>query len=276
MKTILIIFGLLVLIGAGYLLFTTYVQKDEEPVVEDQETELSEAELEAARVYITPIIHATFVLDWQGETIYVDPVGEVSSFAQAKEPDLILLTDIHGDHLSTSTLEALMTAETQVVAPQAVADLLPASVLERTTVIANGEKTTQKDFAIEAVAMYNLPESEDSRHPKGRGNGYVLEHAGIKVYVAGDTAGTPEMRALQNINVAFIPMGLPYTMTVEDAADAVLEFAPSSVYPYHYRDEDGLSDIEKFKELVTAGNSKIDVVLLKWYPEEFTEEVPSL
>jgi L-ascorbate metabolism protein UlaG (beta-lactamase superfamily) len=276
MKTILIIFGLVVLAGAGYLLFTSFVQPEADKAAENEEQTPSEEELEAARVYITPITHATFVLDWQGETIYVDPVGEAASFAQAKEPDLILLTDIHGDHLSTSTLEALMTEGTQVVAPQAVADLLPASVLERTTVVANGEKTTQKDFAIEAIAMYNLPESEDSRHPKGRGNGYVLERAGVRLYIAGDTAGTPEMRALENINLAFVPMNLPYTMSVEDAAEAVLAFAPSSVYPYHYRGEDGLSDVEKFKELVNAGNSEIDVVLLKWYPEEFTEEAPSL
>jgi L-ascorbate metabolism protein UlaG (beta-lactamase superfamily) len=276
MKTILIIFGVLVLAGVGYLLFTMFIQKDTEPLSENEAGELSPEELEAGRVYIMPITHASFVLDWQEVTIYVDPVGEVASFAQAKKPGLILLTDIHGDHLSTTTIAALMTEETQVVAPQAVADLLPASILEKTTVIANGEKTTQKDFVIEAVPMYNLPETEDSRHPKGRGNGYVVEKEGIRAYIAGDTAGTPEMRALKNINMAFIPMNPPYTMSVEDAAEAVLAFAPSSVYPYHYRGEDGLGDVKKFEELVTAGNSAIDVVLLKWYPEEFTQEAPSL
>lgn len=272
MKTFLIIFGVVVIAGVGYILFAPNAAQ-KEPVLQTQQ---DGEEGNGLRVDLTPITHATFVLDWGEETVYVDPVGEAALFAQAKEPDLILLTDIHGDHLSTSTLVALMTPETQVVAPQAVADLLPASILERTTVVANGEKITQKNFTIEAIAMYNLPESDDSNHPKGRGNGYVLEKEGVRAYIAGDTSGTPEMRALENINMAFIPMNPPYTMSVEDAADAVLDFAPQSVYPYHYRTPDGLSDVQKFKELVTAGNSEIEVVLLKWYPEEFTQEVPSL
>lgn len=278
MKTLLIIFGVLVIAGVGFVLFNTFsMEKPEEGDVSEQErAESALEELDPSRVYITPITHATFVINWQGETIYVDPVGEAAAFAQVTKPDLILLTDIHGDHLSTTTLEAVVTNDTQIVAPQAVADLLPASLLERTTVVANGEKTTQKDFLLEAVAMYNVPETSDSRHIKGRGNGYIVERAGVRMYVAGDTSNTPELRALTDINIAFIPMNLPYTMSVEEAAEAVLAFAPSSVYPYHYRTQDGLSDINKFKELVDAGGKDIEVVLLKWYPEEFTQDAPAL
>jgi L-ascorbate metabolism protein UlaG (beta-lactamase superfamily) len=179
----------------------------------------------------------------------------------------VLLTDIHPDHLSTSTLVAVLASSTIVVAPQAVADLLPEGLKSNLTVMKNGDITEKEGFMITAVPMYNLPESTSSPHTKGRGNGYVIERNHQKVYVAGDTDGTPEMRALRNIDIALIPMNTPYTMTVEEAADAVLAFAPKHVYPYHYRGQDGLSDVAKFKSLVTAANPNIDVVLLNWYPD---------
>ena len=219
-------------------------------------------------VIVTPISHATMALAWAGETIYTDPVGGVEVFSGVEAPSLILVTDIHGDHLHVETLEAVVTPETIIVAPQAVADNLTDALLGQTVVIANGETTTQKGFSIEAVPMYNLPDQGvEIRHEKGRGNGYVVEREGERVYIAGDTADVPEMRALTNIDLAFVPMNLPFTMDVERAADAVLEFVPKTVYPYHYRGQDGLSDIEKFKSLVTAGNPDINVVLLDWYPE---------
>jgi L-ascorbate metabolism protein UlaG (beta-lactamase superfamily) len=132
-------------------------------------------------------------------------------------------------------------------------------------VLKNGENESVQGFAIEAVPMYNVPESPDAFHTKGRGNGYVIDHAGIRVYIAGDTSGTPEMRALTNIDIAFIPMNLPYTMDVDEAADAVIDFAPRTVIPYHYRGTSGLSDVNKFKELVQAAHDNIDVLLLTWY-----------
>lgn len=217
-------------------------------------------------VSITPVSHATAVLGWGSEIIYTDPVGGVEVFNGEPRPTLILLTDIHSDHLSTSTLVSLVNDNVQVIAPQAVADLLPVSVLERTFVLENGATTTIRGFSIEAIAMYNLPETADSRHMKGRGNGYVVERNGTRVYIAGDTSDIPEMRELEDIDIAFIPMNLPFTMSVETAADAVLAFAPKVVYPYHYRGQDGLSDVAKFKQLVNADNPDIDVVLADWYP----------
>lgn len=115
--------------------------------------------------------------------------------------------------------------------------------------------------------MYNVPEAQDSRHVKGRGNGYIIEREGYRVYVAGDTGNTNELRSLRNIDMAFIPMNLPFTMSVEDAASAVVAFKPKQVYPYHYRQQDGFADVNKFKQLVDAANIDTDVVLLNWYPE---------
>ena len=114
--------------------------------------------------------------------------------------------------------------------------------------------------------MYNLPESPTAMHTKGRGNGYVLGIGGKNIYLSGDTQGIPEMRSLKNIDVAFVCMNLPYTMDVKEAADAVLAFSPKIVYPYHYRGQNGLSDINAFKNLVDAGNKNIEVRLRNWYP----------
>jgi L-ascorbate metabolism protein UlaG (beta-lactamase superfamily) len=114
--------------------------------------------------------------------------------------------------------------------------------------------------------MYNLPESASAMHTKGRGNGYVLGIGGKNIYLSGDTQGIPEMRSLKNIDVAFICMNLPYTMDVKEAAYAVLAFKPKIVYPYHYRGQNGLSDVNQFKTLVESGDKNIDVRLRNWYP----------
>jgi L-ascorbate metabolism protein UlaG (beta-lactamase superfamily) len=120
---------------------------------------------------------------------------------------------------------------------------------------------------VNAVPAYNIRPDAQQFHPKGRDNGYVIEKDATRVYVAGDTEGTPEMRALEGIDVAFVPMNLPYTMSVEDAADAVSAFKPKTVYPYHYRGPAGLSDVNAFKELVAKGPPGVTVTLADWYPE---------
>jgi L-ascorbate metabolism protein UlaG (beta-lactamase superfamily) len=113
--------------------------------------------------------------------------------------------------------------------------------------------------------MYNLPETADSRHTKGRGNGYVINIGGKNIYISGDTEDIPEMRALKNIDVAFVCMNLPYTMDINQAASAVLAFKPKIVYPYHYRGSGGLSDVAAFKKMVNEKDPKIDVRLAEWY-----------
>ncbi|CAN5732517.1 MBL fold metallo-hydrolase [soil metagenome] len=215
---------------------------------------------------IQPILHGTVAFTWDNKTIYVDPYGGAEAFAGVAAPDLILITDIHGDHLDLKTLEAINTAKAKLVVPQAVADQLPASLKEKAVVIANGGKTTQLGIPISAIAMYNLPESPDSRHIKGRGNGYILDLGGKNVYLSGDTEDIPEMRALKNIDVAFVCMNEPFTMSPAQAAEGVLAFKPKIVYPYHFRGQNGLADVEAFKKLVNAKDKKIDVRLRNWYP----------
>ena len=218
-------------------------------------------------VEIIPISHATAILNWNNKVLYIDPIGGMEAFKDKPQPDIILVTDIHGDHLSAETLEAVSRENTVLIVPQAVSAELPSRLAGRAIILNNGKTTVQNGFSIQAIPMYNLPESEDSFHTKGRGNGYVIENSGTRVYIAGDTEDIPEMRSLENINIALVPMNLPFTMTVESAADAVLDFQPTQVYPYHYRGRDGLSDVAKFKEIVNAGNSDIEVVQLNWYPE---------
>lgn len=226
------------------------------------------SEVTAALVEVYPISHATMALNWEDHLIYVDPVGGAEQFALYGTPDLILVTDIHGDHFNLETLQDIAGEESVLIVPEVVAEELPIELFERSVVLSNDELVTLFGITITAIPMYNLPESDDSRHTKGRGNGYVLEHDGYRVYIAGDTADIPEMRALTDIDLAFVPMNLPYTMTVDAAADAVIEFAPRMVYPYHYRGQDGLSDVERFKELVNAGNPAVEVILADWYPAQ--------
>ena len=145
-----------------------------------------------------------------------------------------------------------------------MAEKLPAGAWAEVKVLANGASTSWQGVTIEAVPMYNLDPQKQKFHPKGRGNGYLLTLGGKRVYIAGDTEDIPEMRALENIDVAFVCMNLPYTMNVAAAADAVLEFQPMVVYPYHYRGTDGMSDLGEFRSLV-ASNAAIDVRVLAWY-----------
>lgn len=221
-----------------------------------------------ANITIQPVEHASAVISWGDTVIYTDPVGDAELYSKYPRPNLVLLTDIHGDHLDTETLATVIDEHTAIVAPQAVVDQLPENIADRTVILENDEETQMLGFAVTAIPMYNIPESEDSFHTKGRGNGYVLGKDNTLLYVAGDTSGTPEMRALTNIDVALVPMNLPFTMDVEEAADAVIAFAPKQVYPYHYRGRDGLSDVSQFKTLVDAANKDIEVVLLDWYPNQ--------
>ncbi len=217
---------------------------------------------------IYPIAHATAVLDWGGTIFYIDPVGGAEAFAGQPAPDLMLVTDVHGDHFNAESLEALGKNGTQIVAPAAVRDLMPAKLQQVTRTLANGESIVLAGVAITAIPMYNLREEARQFHQAGRGNGYVLEKNGVRVYFSGDTEDIPEMRALSDIDLAFVCMNLPYTMTVESAADAVLAFKPRIVYPYHYRGNPEVSDVKRFAEIVGKGDPNITVVQLDWYPAD--------
>jgi L-ascorbate metabolism protein UlaG (beta-lactamase superfamily) len=219
-------------------------------------------------IQITPISHATMVLQMGGQVIYTDPVDGEDVFTGQPAPTIILVTDIHPDHMNADTLKALSNNDTVIIAPAAVAEQLPPDLLEFVVTLKNGEKTTQKGIEIEAIPMYNVPESPESFHTKGRGNGYVISAGGKRVYISGDTSATPEMKALQSIDIAFMTMNLPYTMDIEEAADAVLSFKPKVVHPYHYRSQNGFSDTHKFKEIVEGKDPTIKVELLDFYPQK--------
>lgn len=211
-------------------------------------------------ISIYPVNHASLALTLGDTVIYADPVGEASRYEGLPPASLILVTHEHGDHYNADTLGALMGPDTVMVANPAVHGMLPDS-LAQATAIANGETTEAAGVSIEAIPAYNLTEDRKRYHPEGRDNGYVLNLGGARVYIAGDTEDIPEMRALEGIDLAFVPMNLPFTMDIEQAASAVIEFAPKVIYPYHY----GESDTAAFKQMVEDGGGTSEVRLHDWY-----------
>jgi L-ascorbate metabolism protein UlaG (beta-lactamase superfamily) len=211
----------------------------------------------AGTVKITPIYHATLRIEAGGRTIYVDP-ARPANLAGAPKADLILITHTHSDHLDPLSIDALRQPGTEIWGPQAAAPALPG--MHR---IANGESHIWEGWTIEAVPMYNLvrgPAPGRLYHRKGEGNGYILTYGGLRIYISGDTENTPELRALKNIDIAFVCMNLPYTMTPEEAAEGVKAFHPKVVIPYHYSG----TDLRIFQHLLQG--SGIEVRLLDWYP----------
>jgi L-ascorbate metabolism protein UlaG (beta-lactamase superfamily) len=213
-------------------------------------------------IHITPIQHASFQIEFANRVIQVDPIS-TNNNAQAVQADVILVTDIHGDHMDDKAIAMFRKPEGVVVVPAAVRDALGAK-LSNPTVMANGETGTFYGVRIEAVPMYNLqrgPSAGQLFHTKGRGNGYILTMGGKRLYIAGDTECTSEMKALKNIDVAFLPMNLPYTMTPAEAADCAKVFAPKIVYPYHYNTK------ENEQAFVDAlkGTPGIEVRAADWY-----------
>ena len=217
---------------------------------------------------VQPIFHGSLVLTYQDKTIYVDPYGGQKLYSGIKSPDIVLMTDIHPDHLDLKTLDSINTKNAIFITPQAVADKLPEKYKSNLSIINNNQSIHRLGMYIKAIPMYNLPVDPPSKkHPKGRGNGYLLKIDNQTIYISGDTEDIPEMRQLKNIDIAFVCMNLPYTMTVDQAASAVLEFQPKVVFPFHYRGSNGFSDVEKFKKIITDKNQNIEVILAKWYPK---------
>ncbi len=190
----------------------------------------------AGELQITFVGHGTLMLGFGGKIIHVDPFSRLADYSTMPKADLVLITHAHGDHLDPSALAAIRTPATQVV----VAPVCEGKV-EGATVLHNGEQKQVAGVSILAVPAYNIVHKRPDGtpyHPKGEGNGYVLTFGDTRVYIAGDTENVPEMKALKNIAVAFLPMNLPYTMTPEMVADAARAFRPRILYPYHYGDTD--------------------------------------
>lgn len=210
----------------------------------------------AGIVRITPIHHASLMLEGGSQVIHVDPWSQ-GNYEGLPLADIVLITDIHGDHMDPEMLPKIAKKDAVILAPEAVV-----KTVTNATVIRNGETRTVRKWKIDAVPMYNLkrgPEPGKLFHDKGRGNGYVLTYGGKRFYISGDTEGVPEMRQLKNVDVAFVCMNLPYTMPPEEAAEAVRAFHPKIVYPYHYRD----SDTGVFQKALEG--TGIEVRVRDWY-----------
>jgi L-ascorbate metabolism protein UlaG (beta-lactamase superfamily) len=210
----------------------------------------------AGDLVITFLGHGSLMLDFNGVNISVDPFSRVADYAQLPKADLILITHEHQDHLDQIALAKVRTDNSDLVLTETCA-----AQVEGGTVMHNGDTRVVRGINIEAVPAYNLVHKRDNGqpfHPKGSGNGYILTFGDKRIYIAGDTENTPEMKALTGIDVAFLPMNLPYTMTPEMVADAAKAFKPPILYPYHF----GSTDTGQLVELL-KDETEIDVRLRK-------------
>ncbi len=197
---------------------------------------------------ITFIGHGTLMMEFNGKVIHIDPVGNYADYSTLPKADLILITHEHGDHLDVGAIDKITKENTQVVLTYTCSEKY-----KKGKVMINGESDTYHGIQVDAVPAYNIKNKRGDGspfHPKGNGNGYVLHFADKKVYVAGDTENIPEMANLKDINIAFLPMNLPYTMTPEMLVEAVKMFQPKILYPYHF----GNTDTNKLLELLRNQN----------------------
>ncbi|MBK9089889.1 MAG: MBL fold metallo-hydrolase [Holophagales bacterium] len=199
----------------------------------------------AGDLEVTFVGHGSLFFAFGGKVIHVDPFGKLADYTKLPKADLVLITHAHGDHLDATALAAIRKPETRIL----VAPVCEGKV-EGATVLGNGGNVTVLGVTVEAVPAYNLVSKRPDGtpfHPKGEGNGYVVTFGRTRVYIAGDTEDVPEMKALKAIDVAFLPMNLPYTMTPEMVSDAVRGFGPRILYPYHF----GESDTARLVALLT-------------------------
>jgi len=193
---------------------------------------------------ITFIGHASLIFTFNGKVIHVDPDGRLADYSSLPKADIILITHEHSDHFDLSAIKILQTNQTTLVLTEACAKKISGGM-----VMKNGDVQIIQGIKFEAIPAYNMIHKRDNGqpfHPKGVGNGYILTFGDKRVYVAGDTENIPEMKTLQGIDVAFLPMNLPYTMTPEMVADAAKSFRPKILYPYHY----GNTETSKLVELL--------------------------
>jgi len=209
----------------------------------------------AGNLEITFIGHGTLMFTFGGKVIHVDPWTQLGDYSKLPKADLILITHEHRDHLDLKAVEILRKERTAIACPK-----ITAQQVKGATVMNNGDVKTVEGLTIKAVPAYNLVHKRDIGqpfHPKGDGNGYIITFGDKNVYVAGDTENIPEMKALKGIDIAFLPMNLPYTMTPEMVADAAVAFKPKTLYPYHF----GETDASKISALLK--DSGIEVCIRK-------------
>jgi L-ascorbate metabolism protein UlaG (beta-lactamase superfamily) len=190
----------------------------------------------AGELALTFLGHGTLMFTFEDTLIHIDPYSRVADYAELPKADVVLITHDHSDHLDPQALAQVRTPETTVVVPEVCATAVPDGL-----VVAPGDVHELAGFTLEVLPAYNIAHRRSNGqpfHPPGEGVGYVLTFGDVRVYVAGDTENTPEMKRLANIDIAFLPMNLPYTMTPEMVADAAKAFRPKVLYPYHFGDTD--------------------------------------
>ncbi len=197
--------------------------------------------------------HASLMLNLEGKIIHIDPYSRVADYTSLPQADLLFLTHEHRDHLDPQALEHVRAEKTTVVLTELCAQQVQGGI-----VLKNGGRTSVDGIRVEAVPAYNLVHKrEDGQpfHPKGHGNGYVLTFGDLRVYIAGDTENIPEMKALKDIHIAFLPMNLPFTMTPEMAAEAARSVMPKILYPYHY----GSTDAQALTDLLKGSGIEVRI-----------------
>ena len=195
---------------------------------------------------LTFLGHGTLMLTFKDTVLHIDPYSTVADYAALPRADLILLTHDHADHLDEKALALVRTPATDMILPPVCADRVQGGLI-----LKNGDTRTVRGITITAVPAYNLVHHRDNGepfHPRGVGNGYLLDFGDTRLYVAGDTENTPEMAALKDVDIAFLPMNLPYTMTPEMVADAARSLRPRLLYPYHYGDTDPQRLVELLRD----------------------------
>ncbi|MBN2736533.1 MAG: MBL fold metallo-hydrolase [Spirochaetales bacterium] len=187
--------------------------------------------------------HGTLYFENNNQVIHVDPWSQLGDYNQIPKADIILITHDHPDHLDPAVIDQISKNNTVIISPQIVFDKI-----KKGKVLANGESLTEKGIKIEAVPAYNNSQGREMFHPKGAGNGYILNLAGMRIYIAGDTEDIPEMSRISQIDVAFLPMNQPYTMLPQQLKKAALTIKPKVLYPYHYGETDTSELLEIMKD----------------------------
>jgi L-ascorbate metabolism protein UlaG (beta-lactamase superfamily) len=206
------------------------------PAYSQDSPEFDKLATSAGTVEMHFIGHGSLMFKVNGFVIFIDPVKSSGSYEFLPKPDLILITHEHGDHLDTKLIEEVKKPGTLLFCNQNSLSKVPWGMA-----MTAGDRQEINNIVIEAVPAYNIVNESSPGHPfhpKGSGIGYILTIGGKKIYVAGDTENIPEMKSLRNIDVAFLPMNLPYTMTPAMVADAALAFKPKILYPYHFGETD--------------------------------------
>ena len=225
-------------------------------VAAQEKFETDSIKTSAGDLKITFIGHGTLIFTFGGKIIHVDPFSEMADYTKLPKADIILLTHEHRDHLDLKALNPVRTEKTLVVLTQTCAKQVEGGI-----VMNHGDVKFIEGLKIEAVPAYNIIHKRDTGqpfHPKGIGNGYIITFGDKRVYVAGDTENIPEMKELKGIDIAFLPMNLPYTMTPEMIADAAKAFKPKILYPYHF----GETDTSKLSDLLKS-TKEIEVRIRK-------------